>query len=105
MRRFAQFHGLTMLPPQTWTPDGLARLLRARPLMINTLWDVASYVARQGSPGHMRVIAGIRGDGTLDGTTLRIYDPWPPNRGAIYSRIYGPFIREVPAATYQVFYR
>ena len=105
MRLFAEYHGLTMLAPQTWTPDGLAGLLRAHPLMINTLWDVAGYVARRGSSGHMRVVAGIRGDGTGDGTTLRIYDPWPPNQGEIYSRIYGPFIRQVPAATYQVFYR
>lgn len=105
MRRFAAFHGLTMLPPQTWTPDGLAALLRGRPLMINTLWDSQGYIGRRGSSGHMRVIAGIRGDGTGDGTTLRIYDPWPPHRGEIYSRIYGPFIRQVPAATYQVFYR
>ncbi|MCZ2155479.1 MAG: peptidoglycan-binding protein [Bryobacterales bacterium] len=105
MRRFAQFYGLTMLPTQTWTPEGLAGLLRLRPLMINTLWRADEYVAGHGSSGHMRVVAGIRGDGTGDGTTLRIYDPWPPNRGAVYSEIYGPFIRNVPTATYQIFHR
>ncbi len=105
MRRFARFHGLTLLPGRSWTPDGLAELLARRPLMINTLWDVDSYVRGRGSSGHMRVLAGIRGDGTAEGCTLRIYDPWPPNRGAVYSRIYGPFMRRVPAATYQILYR
>lgn len=105
MRRFARFHGLTMLPPQSWTASGLARLLEHRPIMINTLWEVDAYGRGEGSSGHMRVIAGIRGEGTAEGTTIRIYDPWPPHVGRIFSQIYGPFMRRVPLATYQILYR
>lgn len=106
VRRFARFHGLTMLPGQSWTPDGLASLLRSHgPLMINTLWDVDRYVAGRGSSGHMRIIAGIRGDGTPKGTSIRLYDPWPPRVGCIVSYVYDVFMKKVPAATYQVFYR
>jgi hypothetical protein len=104
MRRFAAFHHLTLVPGATWMPDGLANFLSARPIMINTLWDPAGYAARQGSSGHMRVVAGIRGDGTPGGTTLRVYDPWPPNRGNISSMIYSRLIRSTPLATYQILF-
>lgn len=105
MRRFADYHHLTLVPGATWMPDGLAGFLQRGPIMINTLWDVEGYVERRGSSGHMRVIAGIRGDSTPEGTTIRLYDPWPPNRGAISSRIYSGFIRATPAATYQILHR
>lgn len=106
VRKFAQFHGLKMLPPRSWQPDGLASLLRGRgPIMINTLWEPKDYHAGKGSSGHMRVIAGIRGDGTPGGTTIRLYDPSPVGRGWIASLVYGVFMRKVPLATYQVFHR
>ncbi len=105
VRKFANFHGLTMLPGQSWTPGGIAGLLQRGPLMINTLWNVDDFVKRKGSPGHMRILAGIRGDGNSEGSTVRIYDPWPPNKGEILSKVYGVFMRETPAATYQIFYR
>jgi len=104
-RRFARSYGLTMLPGRSWLPDGLANLLAKRPLMMNTLWDADSYVQGRGSSGHMRILAGIRGDGSPGGSTIRIHDPWPPHRGRIYSKTYGPFMEGTPAATYQLFYR
>ena len=33
---------------------------------------------------HAVVIGGIWGDGTPAGTTMRIYDPWPPGHGRVY---------------------
>jgi len=105
MRKFAAFHHLTLVPGMTWMPDGLAGFLRRGPIMINTLWDVAGYTSRQGSSGHMRIVAGIRGDGTPEGTTIRVYDPWPPNRGDISSKIYSTFITRTPLATYQILHR
>ncbi len=47
----------------------------------------------------------MRGDGTSEGTTILIYDPWAPTIGKIDPRIYGPLIRRDPATTYQIFYR
>lgn len=103
--RFARAFGLTMLPPMSWLPQALADQFSVRgPLMMDTLWDVGEYAAGHASSGHMRVIAGMRGDGTDVGTTLLIYDPWAPTKGAIYPVIYGPFIRKTPASTYQLFY-
>jgi len=107
---FAKLHGLQVLPGQTWTPDGLAGVMQAHaPLMVDTLWDSAAYTTRKGhgyvgSSGHMRIFAGIRGDGTADGTTIRVYDPWPPGTGAIYSVGYGAMLRQVPTTTYQIYY-
>ncbi len=105
MRRFAAYHRLTLVPGATWLPDGLANFLSRGPIMINTLWDVAGYASRAGSPGHMRVVAGIRGDGTPQATTLRIYDPWPPMRGTIASYNYARLIRATPLTTYQILHR
>jgi hypothetical protein len=103
---FARTFQLTMLAPMSWLPSALAQVLNVHgPLMMDTLWSPQDYVSKAGSPGHMRVIAGMRGDGTAEGTTILLYDPWPPNVGKIDPQIYGPFIRRDPASTYQLFYR
>ena len=87
-------------------PDGLANMVRAHgPLMMNLLWNAPKYIAGSGSPGHMLIIAGIRGDATPEGTTLRICVPLPMNRGSKYSLTYGPFMRKMPASTYQLFHQ
>jgi hypothetical protein len=71
------------------------------------LWSVTDYVQGNGSPGHMIVIVGMRGDDDQagKGTTLRINDPWPPNIGKTYSVGYAKWMREVPTRTYRVFSR
>ena len=105
-RKFADSYGLTLLHAASWTAEGLAGLLRAHgPLMMNLLWNAPGYLAGVGSSGHMLIIAGIRGDGTEDGSTIRIYDPWPVGKGSIYSLSYGPFMRKLPTSTYQLYYK
>jgi hypothetical protein len=90
----------------SWLPRPLAELVQSNgPLMMDTLWNASTYTKGSGSPGHMRVIAGMRGDGTSEGTTVLIYDPWAPTVGKVESVIYGPFIRATPASTYQIFHR
>ncbi len=37
---------------------------------------------------HAVVVSGIWSDRTNEGTVLRIHDPWPPNRGTLYSTSY-----------------
>lgn len=103
--QFAQHFGLRLIHGQTWTPDGLARVIERGPVMCNVLWNVGGYLSGAGSSGHMIVLAGIRGDGTGDGTTIRVYNPLPVGRGAVVSVIYGPTLRQVPAMTYQLFQR
>jgi hypothetical protein len=105
-KKFADSYRLTLLHAQSWMPDGLANMLRIRgPLMMNLLWNAPKYMTGKGSSGHMLIIAGIRGDGSPEGTTLRIYDPWPMNRGSKYSLTYGPFMRKMPVSTYQLFHK
>lgn len=103
---FARSHGLNMEHARSWAPSGLASLMRAHgPLMADLLWNDRTYAAGQGSPGHMILFGGIRGDNTSEGTTIKIYDPWPVGRGSVYSVVYGPFMRAIPTATYQIFYQ
>jgi len=104
-RAYARHFNLRMHYPQSWTAAGLAGVLRSGPAATHILWNVSGYVSGTGSSGHFAVIAGIRGDGTALGTTLRIYDPWPPNRGKVSSFGYAKLMRGTPALTYQLFQR
>lgn len=85
--------GLVHEPPQSYTVQGFVDLLAA----YGPLW-VATH---EGGP-HVRVISGIRGDGTPDGTILTIFDPWQrgmrnfrmPNPGSTYTETYTEFVRK-----------
>ncbi len=82
--------GLVPEPAQTYTIQGFADLLQR----YGPLW-VAGAV-----PGpHIRVVIGISGDGSPDGTIVHIHDPWErgmttfrlPNAGARYTETYRQF--------------
>ncbi len=112
---YAQIHGLRCNPPQSYMISAMRAMLQRGPLMFDMLWDVTRYLTPNaaapgrflGSPGHMIVVIGIRGDNdpTGTGTTLRINDPWEPNRGGTYSVGFAKWMREVPTRTYRVFER
>jgi hypothetical protein len=113
-RRFARAHGLTFVPPMSWGFQLTRDRLRRGPLMFDMLWDVRGYLTPTnvpgefvGSSGHMIVVVGIRGDDdpTGRGTTLRLHDPWPPNRGRLHSVGMSRWLSEVPTRTYRVFHR
>lgn len=107
--QYARAHGLRFHAPQSWTPQGFAGLVRNSPVMVDTLWSVGGYLTRiptgyQGSPGHMTVVVGVRGDndGTGRGTTLMVYDPWDPAKGRRRVR-YHAWMSEVSTRTYRLF--
>jgi hypothetical protein len=104
-RRFAQVHGLQANAPMSWSVGGLRSALARGPLMFDMLWDASGYTQGIGSPGHMIVVIGMRGDDDPSGgsTTLRIHDPWKPTVGGRYSVGYFKWIQEVPTRTYRVF--
>jgi hypothetical protein len=79
--KFAQGLGWTMHHPQSWSVDGLANLMRNKPI-----WAVGGGLGWL----HAIVMSGLWSDGAADGsgTLLRIHDPWPPNVGAVYGRFY-----------------
>jgi len=94
--KFAQTHGLRMEAPQTWTVQGLYSLMRRS----GPLW-VAGWVPS----GHVVCYGALQGDGTIDGTMITIYDPWPPYVGKVYGALYNDWIRTHPRATDYILHR
>lgn len=85
--------GLVPAPLQTLTVEGFANLLQS----YGPLWVASA------EPGpHIRVVTGMKGDGTADGTLVYINDPWeqgmtafqPNNRGAQYTETYRQFVEK-----------
>ncbi len=85
--------GLVPAPLQTHTVESFANMLRR----YGPLWTASA------EPGpHIRVVTGIQGDGTPDGTTLFINDPWeqgmtsfrPSNTGSQYTETYRQFVEK-----------
>lgn len=108
--RYARAHGLRYYPPASWTPQGFAALVRSGPIMVDTLWNTTGYLTRipsgyQGSPGHMTLVVGVRGDNDPvgKGTTLMVYDPWEPNVGKKWRVSYYRWMTEVSTRTYRLF--
>lgn len=52
------------------------------------------WIVEIGNPTHAVVITGMYGDGTLEGTTMLINNPWPPNQGEIQEKRFSEFERE-----------
>jgi N-acetylmuramoyl-L-alanine amidase len=72
----ARMFDLRVEQPQVYSIDAFRDLLeRFGPLWVG-----------EASPGlHVVVIVGIHGDGTPDGTFVRVNDPWPLGRGERYT--------------------
>jgi len=51
------------------------------------------------------VFAEMSGDGTPGGTIIKIYDPWPPNVGKVYSVLYSARIQAYPESTIFILHR
>jgi len=105
--RFANANSMIVVPPTSWMPVALKSMLSRGPLVFDMLWSTKDYVKGAGSAGHMIAVVGIRGDNDQSGkgTTLRIYDPWPPNKGDRYSVGYFKWIQEVPTRTYHIYHK
>jgi hypothetical protein len=71
--------------PQSTMPDELARWLET--------WGPI-WVVEIGAPYHAVVLAGVRGDGTPEGTYVTVYNPWPPGVGAIETKTFLDFENE-----------
>ena len=85
-----KYWGLTPEAPQSYTVEGFAHLLKDN----GPLWVASA------APGpHIRVVTGMSGDGTPDGTIVYINDPWQtgmttfsmPNSGSQYTETYHQF--------------
>lgn len=95
VQALARSYNLKFYAPQSWGVPGLISLLSKGPAVM------MGYVPS----GHAVVIGGIISDGTPRGTTLTIYDPWPPNVGKKYSVNYLQLMTTFPYATTYVLQR
>ncbi|WP_164546783.1 MULTISPECIES: papain-like cysteine protease family protein [unclassified Variovorax] len=104
---FAAAHGLTVRPPASWSVGQLRAALHDGPLMLDLPWGAKGYAAGVGRPGHMVLVVGIRGDDDPGGrgTTLRIFDPWPPGKGARCSVNLHKWLQLVDPGACRVFLR
>lgn len=89
VRALSEAWGLIMEPPKRYTVQSLRELLeRNGPLWVG-----------EASPGlHVVVITGMSGDGTSEGTRVRIADPWPVGKGERYTITFAQLQRNLEAA-------
>lgn len=77
--------GLHETGPTSAMPSEWARMLQTW----GPLW-----VVEIGAPYHAVVAAGMHGDTTPGGTQVTVYNPWPPNQGAIEYKSFLDFDNE-----------
>ena len=79
--------GMTGEPPMSYTVSGMRALLETH----GPLWATTDEQPGAGFSIHARIITGIFGDGTIDGTSLRINDP---AGGRQYTETYRAFMQK-----------
>ena len=85
IRRAVFAWGLFETAPMSAMPDYWASLLETH----GPLW-----IVEVGAPYHAVVVAGMYGTGSPDATEVWIYNPWPPNQGAIEYKTFMDFDTE-----------
>lgn len=85
----ARAHDLQVLPTRSYDAWEFKRLLERH----GPLW-----VGHADPDLHVVVMVGIRGDGSPEGTWVRINDPWPIGIGERYERGYAEWLRCFTAA-------
>ncbi|MDE2435497.1 MAG: hypothetical protein KGM49_04460, partial [Sphingomonadales bacterium] len=88
IQTFLTEHHLTFHAPRRWTVSELADMIRHGPL-----WVAGNWSSGGTHGGHVVVVSALwsSGDMAMGGSALRIHDPWPPGRGAIYGGCYEAF--------------
>jgi ABC-type bacteriocin/lantibiotic exporter with double-glycine peptidase domain len=74
--------GLRQLGPASQLPSAWADQLQT----YGPIWIVET-----GAPYHAVVVVGINGDGTPEGTTVTLNNPWPPGVGAVENKSFIDF--------------
>jgi hypothetical protein len=73
MPELARALGMRAESPQSYLPRGVLRLLRAH----GPLWAVGDDAVAGNHLTHVRIVTGIHGDGSADGTQVSLIDPDP----------------------------
>jgi len=71
LRAFLTSVGLTEDGPVSYTPEGLARLIE----QVGPVLDIGDDGIENNQVSHVRILVGMSGDGTPDGTTVTVADP------------------------------
>lgn len=82
IREAVRTWGLRERGPASAMPAEWSRLLR----LFGPLW-----IVEVGAPYHAVVLGGIAGDGTPAGSWVTVYNPWPPQQGAVEYRWFTDF--------------
>ncbi len=57
------------------------------------------WIVEVGNPNHAVVVVGVNGDGTQEGTTVTLNNPWPPNAGVVETKTFQQFENDFEWAT------
>jgi len=82
IRRAVSVWGLVEEGPRSAVPGEWARLLEE--------WGPI-WIVEVGAPYHAVVLGAVDGDGTPEGTYVKIYNPWPPTVGAVEWKTFRDF--------------
>jgi ABC-type bacteriocin/lantibiotic exporter with double-glycine peptidase domain len=81
----AQQLNLVQVAPADWMPEGWAQILNQH----GPIWT-----PEPGNAYHIVVVGGIQGDGTPEGSSVLVYNPWPPNSGAVETPTFTSFVQQ-----------
>ena len=90
LRSFAAALGLREEGPASYTVEGLARLLKQN----GPLWVISDDSFEGNLVVHARIVTAVKGDGTIDGTTVTLVDPIP---GAFVTEPFAKFAQRLEA--------
>ena len=82
--------GLNTEGPACGLPDYWATLLSNH----GPVW-----IVEVGNPNHAVVVVGVNGDGTMEGTSITLNNPWPPNAGVVETKSFQQFESDFEWAT------
>jgi hypothetical protein len=85
IRKAVSAWGLAELAPVSADPTWWADMLAEN----GPLW-----IVEVGAPFHAVVLTGLHGDGTPEFTEAHVFNPWPPNSGAVEHKTFEDFDRE-----------
>nr|WP_279590139.1 papain-like cysteine protease family protein [Rhizomicrobium palustre] len=91
VKSFAKAIDMSGESPMCYLPSGLLRLLKAH----GPLWVIGDDAVENNKMAHVRVVVGMHGDGTSDGTQVKYVDPAD---GLIHNESYSEFAKHLEAS-------
>ncbi|MFL5798317.1 MAG: papain-like cysteine protease family protein [Actinomycetota bacterium] len=90
LHAFAEALGLRQEGPASYSVEGLARLVK----QYGPLWVISDDSFEGNKIVHARIVTAVKGDGSIDGTTVILVDPVP---GAFVTEAFTRFAKRLEA--------